>query len=122
MDESATALGRPEIVREPVTSGSFGVVEKPLSPWERIANLGYARKLLLLALLALIWEGYARWLDNPLLFPTFGATVAAFVHNIADGSLPVKAWTSLKVLLIGYSTGIACAALLTAIAITSRRQ
>jgi NitT/TauT family transport system permease protein len=111
---------RPEIYHEATAQTTFGVIEKPLSTWEHLYNVGSARKLAILIALAILWEGYARWLDNPLLFPTFGATVGAFVHNIADGSLPVKAWTSLKVLLIGYSAGIACAALLTAIAITSR--
>src|SRR5438045_5868470 len=66
MNESVAPFARPEIFRDPVTSGSFGVVEKPLSLWERVTNLGYVRKLVLLALLALIWEVYARWLNNPL--------------------------------------------------------
>ena len=120
MDDSAAALARPEVLREPVTSDSFGVVEKPLSAWERIANLGFARKLVLLALLALIWELYARWLNNPLLFPTFSATVRAFLDGVLGGTLLVKALTSLRVLLIGYALGIACAAILTTIAISSR--
>ena len=74
MDESAVTLRRAEILREPVTSGAFGVVEKPLSAWERIANLGYVRKLVILVALAAVWEAYARWLNNPLLFPTFSST------------------------------------------------
>ena len=111
---------RAEIYRDVTASTQFGVVEKPLSTWERLYNVGALRKLAILIALALLWEGYARWLDNPLLFPTFGATVAAFVRGIADGSLPAKVWTSLQVLLIGYACGIACAAALTVIAITSR--
>lgn len=111
---------RPEIYRDAVSQTAFGVIEKPLSAGERIYNVGAVRKLVILFTLALLWEGYARWLDNPLLFPTFGATLAAFARDIADGSLPAKAWTSLNVLVIGYVAGIACAALLTVIAITSR--
>ena len=71
-------LARPEIVREPVSSGAFGIVEKPLSTWERITNVGAVRKFALLVLLAVVWETYARALNNPLLFPTFSATVEAF--------------------------------------------
>ena len=120
MDELAAMLVRPEIVREPVTSGSFGIVEKPLSTWERVTNIGYVRKLVLLALLALIWELYARWLNNPLLFPTFSATCGAFVEGLFGGTLFARAMTSLRVLLIGYGAGILCAGILTTIAISSR--
>ena len=120
MDESMATLARPEIFRDPLTSGSFGVVEKPLSLWERVANLGYVRKLVLLALLALIWELYARWLNNPLLFPTFSATCSAFIDGLFGGTLFARALTSLRVLLIGYAAGIVCAAVLTTIAISSR--
>jgi NitT/TauT family transport system permease protein len=113
-------LARPEIVREPVSSSAFGIVEKPLSAWERIANVGALRKLALLVVIAIVWEMYARALNNPLLFPTFSATVQAFVEGLFGGDLFAKAVTSLRVLLMGYAAGIACAALLTVIAITSR--
>jgi NitT/TauT family transport system permease protein len=120
MDESAATLRRPEILREPVTSGAFGVVEKPLSAWERIANLGSVRKLAILVALAAVWEVYARWLNNPLLFPTFSSTFEAFIDGLFGGPLFAKAVTSLRVLLIGYAAGILCAAALTTIAISSR--
>ncbi len=120
MDESTIALPRPEIVREPVASDTLGVVEKPLSTWERITNIGSVRKAAILVVLALIWELYARWLNNPLLFPTFSATFEAFVDGLFGGVLFAKALTSLRVLLIGYASGIACAAVLTFVAISSR--
>ncbi len=112
--------GRPEMVRGRLPDSAFGVVEKPLSTWERIYNVGGVRKLAILLVLALAWEVYARVLDNALLFPTFSATVGAFVKSVVDGVIPVKAWTSLKVLLVGYASGISLAALLTVVAITSR--
>jgi len=111
---------RPEIVREPIAADQFGVVEKPLSVWERVTNIGALRKLALLVVLALIWEIYARALNNALLLPTFSATVEAFARALASGELLVKAGTSLRVLLMGYAAGIACAALLTLFAITTR--
>ena len=120
MDESTIALPRAEIVREPVASDTLGVVEKPLSTWERITNIGSIRKAAILVVLALIWEGYARWLNNPLLFPTFSATFGAFADGLLGGVLFAKALTSLRVLLIGYASGIACAAVLTFVAISSR--
>jgi NitT/TauT family transport system permease protein len=120
MNDIAARVARPEIIREPVSSASFGIVQKPLSPWERITNLGWVRKLALLVVIAAIWEIYARELDNPLLFPTFSATVVAFFKGLFGGDLFTKAITSLRVLLIGYAAGIACAAVLTVVAITSR--
>ena len=121
MNTAATPpLARPEIVREPISTSAFGIVEKPLSTWERITNVGAVRKSVLLVLIAVIWEVYARSLDNPLLFPTFSSTVKAFVNGLFGGDLFTKALTSLRVLLMGYSAGILCAALLTVVAITSR--
>ena len=119
MVDSASAA-RPEHFRQPVDSAAFGIVEKPLSARERLVNIGAVRKLALLVALALIWEAYARWLDNPLLFPTFLSTLSAFAHAVASGELPGKAWTSVKVLLVGYSAGILCAAVLTIVAISTR--
>jgi len=113
-------LARPEVLRQPIPASAFGIVEKPLSRWERIANIGALRKFALLVALGVIWEVYARALANPLLFPTFSATLVAFFHGLFGGDLFTKALTSLRVLLIGYAAGIACAAVLTIVAISSR--
>src|SRR5437667_12236591 len=118
MSDSATI--REDVYRQPVDAAQFGVVAKPLSAWERVYNVALVRKLVILVALAVAWELYARWLNNPLLFPTFGATVDAFVDGFVHGTLLLKAWTSIKVLLVGYAAGIALAALLTVVAITSR--
>jgi NitT/TauT family transport system permease protein len=109
---------RPEIVRDQVAH--FAVVQKPLSALERIYNQVWLRKLLILVVLALIWEAYGRFLNNDLLFPTFSATVRAFFDAILSGVLPARAWSSIKVLLMGYACGVVLAALLTALAIMSR--
>ena len=113
-------MTREDIYRQPATAAERGVIHKPLSTWERVYNLTAVRKVAILLLLAAAWEIYARWLNNALLFPTFGATVEAFVDGFVHGTLLLKAWTSIKVLLIGYSAGIALAALLTVVAISSR--
>ena len=109
---------RPEIVRDQVAQ--FAVVQKPLSALERVYNQVWLRKLLILVVLALIWEAYGRALNNDLLFPTFSATVRAFFDAILSGVLPARAWSSIKVLLMGYACGVVLAALLTALAIMSR--
>src|SRR5687768_2632893 len=64
------------------------VVEQPIAAWRRVSENGTARKVLLLIVLAAIWELYARSLDNALLFPTLTATVSALLASIADGELP----------------------------------
>jgi NitT/TauT family transport system permease protein len=111
---------RPELVKKTVDSSAFGVVEKPLTTWEIIYNRGGVRKAFILVVLALVWQVYAVQLDNPLLFPTFTATVEAFWQGIVSGGLLNRAWFSIKVLLQGYAAGLAIAALLVVIAITSR--
>ena len=114
---------RPEIVHTlgPARDGAAApVVEKPLSIPERLYNQGWLRKLMILAVLAGIWEVYGRYLDNDLLFPTFSATVEAFFRGIMDGTLPARAWSSLKVLLMGYAAGVALASVLTGLAIATR--
>ncbi|HTB17327.1 MAG TPA: ABC transporter permease [Bryobacteraceae bacterium] len=96
------------------------VVEKPLGSWTRFWNIAAVRKTFLLIVLAGLWEGYARWLNNPLLFPTFVDTVKAFFTAIASGELPNAAWYTIQLLLKGYVAGLFIAALLTAFASATR--
>jgi sulfonate transport system permease protein len=95
-------------------------VERQLSVAERLWNNAALRKGLILIVLALIWEAYARYLDDALLFPTLSDTLKALFDHIIDGSLFARTWTSLQVLLLGYAVGIALAGILTALAINTR--
>src|ERR1044072_2875670 len=92
-DEAVVPL-RPEIVRD--QTAQFAVVQKPLSALERIYNQVWLRKILILVVLALIWEAYGRYLNNDLLFPTFSATMRAFIESILQGGLPAPAWRARK--------------------------
>ena len=78
------------------------------------------RKVILLIVLALVWEGYARWLNNALVFPTLSSTVAALASSIGSGELPRAIAYTLRLLLEGYLLGLAFAAALTAFASVSR--
>lgn len=118
--DAHAAPDRAERYLDPVADEAFGVIQKPLSAWERLYNIGALRKLFLLTVLAVIWETYARSINNPLLFPTFGATVSALYDGFVHGALLLKAWTSIRVLLVGYAAGITLAAVLTVLAITTR--
>ena len=130
---------RPEFVRDVETS-AYGVVEKPLTAWEKVFNNAAVRKGLILLLLGLLWQSYSScmnvtsfvWKDgvlfpsqfvceqNPLLFPKFSETLGAFYDNIMNGVLLQRGWFSIKVLLMGYFAGMFLASVLTALAITSR--
>ncbi len=120
MSKDAVLWSRPSIHREPLDSSQFGVVQKPLSTFEKLYNIGALRKAFILVVLMVAWEVGARWLNNELLFPTFSATVQALVTHLVQGDLFIKIWASLKVLLMGYAVGIALAAVLTAFGISSR--
>ncbi len=110
---------RPDFVNNDLPAG-FGVVEKPLSLWERVFDNSAVRKGLLLMGLALIWEIYARWLDNDLLFPTLSQTVVAFFDGFRSGELIKATARSLGTLLEGYALGVLLAALATAFATSTR--
>jgi NitT/TauT family transport system permease protein len=119
--QKIVAPQRAEFVRDAAESSQVPVVvEKPLSALVRLYNQTWLRKVMILIILALIWEAYGRYLNNNLLFPTFSETMSAFFSNIASGVLPARAWSSIKVLLMGYAAGVTLAAILTGLAITTR--
>jgi len=117
---SSAPFERPEYVREAVAEQEFGVVRKPLTAWERIYGNGIVRKVFILILLAAAWQGYALYLDNALILPTFADTLRAFVQRTMSGELPKKSWASILVLLYGYGIGLALALVFTILAMASR--
>lgn len=112
------AVARPEIILD-IVQGEIADVQRPLSAIESVYRINWLRKLALLLALALIWEFYARWLGNPLLFPTFSDTLAAFFTGIANGTLLSHAAISLRMLVVGYATGVVLALSLTTLAINT---
>lgn len=111
---------RPEILRAPHGNGDFGIIERPLTVFERLYNQAWLRKTLLVVLLVIGWELYARHLDNQLLVPTFTDTITAWWQAVISGVLPGRVLASLKVLAIGFSAGVALAFVLTVLAITTK--
>ncbi|WP_026871365.1 ABC transporter permease [Inquilinus limosus] len=101
-------------------SAQIASVERKLGMAELLWGSPVIRKTVLILVLAAIWQVYASILDNPLLFPTLGDTLSAMVDGFVRGPLALRAWTSIKILLMGYAAGIALAALLTVLAINTR--
>jgi NitT/TauT family transport system permease protein len=108
------AVERPNIYCETLGPDQFGIIEKPLTLAEQIYNKVWLRKILILVVLALGWEIYGRWL------PPFSAAMRALITDVANGTIPRRALSSIEVLLIGYATGTVLAGLLTVFAISSR--
>lgn len=116
---AGVVVRRDEFVRERVETQIEAAVEKPLTLWERLYHIGALRKLVILTVLAVIWELYASYLGNPLLLPTFTATVDALGEALFHGQLISQVLFSIKVLLMGYAAGLLIATLLVVIANTS---
>jgi NitT/TauT family transport system permease protein len=111
---------RPEFERRTLDARNIGEIARPLSLGERLTNVTALRRAFLLVALATIWQIYAYFLDNPLIFPTFFETMEALVTSFATGELLSRTLVSLKVLLMGYAAGVAIAAVLTTFAVSTR--
>jgi NitT/TauT family transport system permease protein len=107
---------RQDIYRTPTGAGGKVVIRRSLPLPEQLYNMSGLRKLFLLVALAIVWEVYARYVDNELLFPTFSSTIEAMVTNLANGVLISRVWVSLRILLMGYGLGIGIATVLTCLA------
>jgi len=110
---------RPEFEHELVDSGVIGDIERPLGFGERLLNNETFQRFMILFVLIVVWEAYARWLNNSLLFPSFSETVQTFLHDLGTGVLINRTITSLRTLAIGYAFGLAFAAVFTTLAVAS---
>lgn len=117
--QKPTQVRRPEFEVELTDANAIGDVERPLTITERLLNNEAVQRLTILVTLIVIWELYARWLNNGLLFPTFTETIRTFSKDIANGVLIDRTMTSLRTLAIGYALGLALATVLTTIAVAS---
>jgi NitT/TauT family transport system permease protein len=111
---------RPEFEHAVLPDANIGEVERTLSSLERIANIDWVRRAAILVVLAVTWEVYARYLDNPLLVPTFMETMRALWSAAVEGRLLSRVWSSLQVLVIGYTLGVLLAGALTSLAVSTR--
>lgn len=111
---------RADIEYAPVAPGQVGDIARRLGVFERLfAHAGIRRTLVLIAM-AVCWELYARYLNNPLMFPTFSETLVAMTQDLFSGVLPQAVVSSLKVLLMSYALAIGLAAILTSLTVSTR--
>jgi NitT/TauT family transport system permease protein len=111
---------RPEFLGEEVRASQIGVVERPLSRWERVSSIGWIRKAIILIVLGLIWEIYARFLNNDLLLPTLTQTLVALASSLTTGEMLKAIGYTLKLLVQGYVAGLLLAIILTIFASATR--
>jgi NitT/TauT family transport system permease protein len=112
---------RPEFVTRELAPVENVDVERRLSTFERITNINAVRKLTILLMLVVIWEGYTQVVDvEPLLFPSFGASVAVLWEMLLNGVMLEKVWVSISILLVGYGAGLALAAVFLIFAVSTR--
>ncbi len=95
-----------------------GTAVRALPPWRHALDHALARRLLVVAVFAIVWEAYARMLGDTLIVPTLSQTVGAMVDACISGELPARLLSSLRVLGGGYALGVLGAAVLTTAAVT----
>ncbi len=75
-------MAEPRVVTHAPSDAAAPEVSRPVTPWRRLWDSATLRKTAIIVLLAVLWEAYARVLDNPLLFPTLSDTLGAVVDHI----------------------------------------
>jgi NitT/TauT family transport system permease protein len=123
MDRPVLALeyhDRPERDVALAAAEHVGDAAQPLPMVARLANTMFLRRSAVLLLLAVLWQGYAEYADNELMFPSLTDTLDALWQVTVTGEILSRVRTSVQVLLIGYSVGLGVAALLTFMAVSTR--
>jgi len=112
---------RPEFENTDIKDAHTGDIAVELSAFEKVWNINGVRKAVILLGLMVTWQVYTVALDvEPLMFPTFLIAAERLIVDLFTGTLIFKIWFSVKVLLIGYSAGMAIAAVLVLWATASR--
>jgi NitT/TauT family transport system permease protein len=94
--------------------------KRPAYSLAQLWDYAWLRRLILLLVMCILWEWYARHLANPLMFPTLTATVQALGEALINGSLPARILVSVKTLLVGFGIGVLLALLLAVAAVGNR--
>ena len=120
-DKALDLYIRPEFEAAELGAAQNVDVERDLSVWERFSNINAVRKMSILLALVIAWQSYS-WISGvePLLFPSFGASVEALWETVLSGEMFEKIWVTVYVLLMGYAAGLAFAGLFLVLAVSTR--
>ena len=120
-DKALDLYIRPELEAAELGAAQNVDVERDLSAWERFSNINAVRKMSILLALVIAWQSYS-WISGvePLLFPSFGASVEALWETVLSGEMFEKIWVTVYVLLMGYAAGLAFAGLFLVLAVSTR--
>lgn len=110
---------RPEFERELEPLGDLKV-ERSLPLIERLGQYAWLRKIVILLLIAVIWEVVARIQNNDLLLPGVIQTARAFFEDMANGELTQRVGRSMWVLVQAYLLGVVLALAFTSLAISTQ--
>src|SRR6185312_17236275 len=86
----------------------------------RLLQITGVRRLIVVAVLCVAWQGYSMYLNNSLLFPTLTETIEALYDSVVRGPLIERMMVSLQTLLIGYAAGLTIAGIFTTLAVSTR--
>jgi len=111
---------RPNLERPIAEVSTIGDISQDLSLWERLTEKTWLRRLVAIVVLVIVWEIYARYASNELMFPSFSATALAWWDGMRSGVLPSAVYGTMQVLLLGYAVAIGISALITTLAISTR--
>lgn len=111
---------RPDLERPIAEVSAIGDISQELSLRERVSEKTWLRRLVAIVVLVIVWEIYARYASNELMFPSFSATALAWWDGMRSGVLPSAVYGTMQVLLLGYAVAIGISALITTLAISTR--
>jgi NitT/TauT family transport system permease protein len=109
---------RPEFENASIAPGQAAEVAHRLPLIRRLGSLPWVRHTLVVLGLCALWEAYAWYADNPLIFPDVGDTLVSLWQASVSGPLLQRMVVSLHVLSLGYVIGVIAATLLTSFAVS----
>jgi len=110
---------RPEFERELPPLPAFAS-PAPLGGLQRLWQRDGIRQIVVLVLIAALWELAARWAGNDMLLPGFLQAAQAWWSDLRNGELLTRTAASLSLLLRGYALGAVLALTLSALAVATR--
>lgn len=111
---------RRDYIAERIHKPGAIVLPTRLSMWQRLTRNDAIRRAFMLLVLAIVWELYARWLNNSLMIPTLSSVITALANSIANGVMLHRILNSITMLLEAYAIGVVIATFMTTLAVTTR--